>query len=323
MRLLHPPQVSGEIMNLLDKARHHVIIVSPYNKIKNWYKLAPYLRRLRERGLPVEYYVRKEHTHPAGLQEVQEAGFDPIEIEGLHCKFYLNETYGIVTSMNLLISSDVNSLEIGYVTETVQEYEDLVRFLDENIRSRVPLSPMPAVGDSAAALSSEGAEEATPPPLLEEVATPLPSVEEVADASVIACLSRILQLPMLPSRSQELHSELSEVTSLHIEVRHSYVLAAYTFKREVRQKLYKALWAQRQELEAQVGYPIQWGKDLLRVKLHLEIPIFPPVTAWDQAKHLLVTEWSQAERERMGEQIQRASHVLQQLVPEVLLAVSQ
>ena len=139
MRLLHPPQVSGEIMNLLDKARHHVVIVSPYNKIKNWHKLVPYLRRLLERGLPVDYYVRKEHTHPTGVHEVREAGFDPIEIEGLHCKFYLNETYGIVTSMNLLISSDVNSLEIGYVTETVQEYEDLVRFLDENIRSRVPL----------------------------------------------------------------------------------------------------------------------------------------------------------------------------------------
>jgi hypothetical protein len=58
------------------------------------------------------------------------------------------------------------------------------------------------------------------------------------------------------------------------------------------------------------------------VKLHLEIPIFPPVTAWDKAKHLSVTEWSQAERERMGEQVQRASLVLQRLVPEVLLVVS-
>ena len=155
------------------------------------------------------------------------------------------------------------------------------------------------------------------------MATPLPSIEEVADASVIACLSRVLQLPILPTHMQELHSELSEIMSLHVEVRHFYVLAAYTFKREVRHKLYKALYAQRQELEAQVGYPITWGKDLLQVKLHLEIPIFSPVTAWDQAKHLPVTEWSQAERERMGEQIQRASHMLQQLVPEVLLAVSQ
>jgi hypothetical protein len=321
MRLLQPPQVSGEIMNLLDKARCYVVIVSPYNKITNWLKLAPYLRRLLERGLPVEYYVRKEHKHPTGVQEVREAGFIPIEIEDLHCKFYLNETYGIVTSMNLLISSDINSLEIGYVTETVQEYEDLVRFLDENIRNRVP-SPMPAVGDGAAVFSSKAAGEAAAAPKLEEVVVPLPSIEEVADASVIACLSRILQLPLLANRPQELHSELSEVMSLHIEVRHFYVLAAYTFKREVRQKLYKALYAQRQEMEAQVGYPIQWGKDLLRVKLHLEILVFPPVTAWDQAKHLPVTEWSQAERERIGEQVQRASDVLQRLVPEVLLAVS-
>jgi hypothetical protein len=321
MRLLHPPQVSGEIMNLLDKARHHVVIVSPYNKIKNWQKLAPYLRRLHERGLPVEYYVRKEHAHPTGVHEVLEAGFDPIEIEGLHCKFYLNETYGIVTSMNLLISSDINSLEIGYVTETVQEYEDLVRFLNENIRSRVP-SPLPAVGGDVAALSSETSGEVLPLKL-EKLATPKSSIEEVADASIIVCLSRILQLPILPTHPQEMHSELSEIMSLRVEVRHFYVLAAYTFKREVRHKLYKALYAQRQKLEVQVGHPITWGKDLLRVKLHLEIPILSPVMAWDQAKYLPITEWSQAEQERMGEQIQRASHVLQQLVPEVLLAVSQ
>jgi hypothetical protein len=314
MRLLHPPQVSGEIMNLLDKARHHVVIVSPYNKIKNWLKLAPYLRRLRERGLPIEYYVRKEDTRPTGVQEVREAGFDPIEIEGLHCKFYLNEAYGIVTSMNLLISSDVNSLEIGYVTETAQEYEDLVRFLDENIRSRVP-SPLPNVPVVEPATTLLPPKEAVLPKL-EEVVT------EVADASVIACLSRILQLPILAKYPQELNSELSDIMSLHVEVRHFYVQVAYTFKREIRQKLYKALYAQRQELEAQVGYPITWGKDLLRVKLHLEILIFPPVTAWDQAKHLPVTEWSQQERERMGEQVQHASLVLQRLVPEVLLAVS-
>ena len=55
MRLLHPPQVSGEIMSLLSQARQFVVIVSPYNKIKNWLKLAPYLQRLKARGLPVEY----------------------------------------------------------------------------------------------------------------------------------------------------------------------------------------------------------------------------------------------------------------------------
>ena len=69
----------------------------------------------------------------------------------------------------------------------------------------------------------------------------------------------------------------------------------------MRPQLYKALYARRQEIEARVGYPVQWGKDLLRVKLHLEVPVFPPITAWDQPKHVCVTEWSQPERERLGE----------------------
>ena len=50
------------------------------------------------------------------------------KIPHLHSKFYLNEKYGIVTSMNLLLSSEINSLEIGYVTETWMEYNDLSGF---------------------------------------------------------------------------------------------------------------------------------------------------------------------------------------------------
>lgn len=325
MRLLHPPQVSGEIMNLLDKARQFVVIVSPYNKIKNWHKLAPYLLRLHARNLPVEYYVRKETNPSEGLLEVREAGFSPIEIEGLHCKFYLNEAYGIVTSMNLLVSSDVNALEIGYVTETVQEYEDLVRFLDDNIRNRVapclPVAPRPSLAISTPTLNKMDLPASIAPEetLVEELPLPealSPSAAPPAgeEETLLACFSRHLGVAPRPRYPAQLQGELSEALSMLVEVRHFYVLVAYSFPWLIRRKMYQALYAQRAELETQVGYPLSWGRDMMRVKVELSFSILPLVTAWDQNKHRTAADWSPLEREQMGQLAQRATHVLQQAV---------
>lgn len=324
MRLLHPPQVSGEIMNLLDKARQYVVIVSPYNKIKNWHKLAPYLQRLRDRNLPVEYYVRKEATPSAGLLEVRAAGFTPIEIEGLHCKLYLNEHCGIVTSMNLLLSSDVNALEIGYLTEMPHEYQELVHFLDDNIRSRVaspsrrppvageavpgPVEPTPPVTVVGAEEVAEAAPVGQDRPIL--LAEPKPAEEE----TVLACFSRLLGLAPRPTHPDQLQGDLSEVLSVLVEVRHFYVQVAYSFPYAIRRKLYQALYAQREELAQRVGYPLSWGRDLQRIKLELSLPVLPLVTAWDQAKHRPIADWSPLEREHLGQQALRVTQVLQQVI---------
>lgn len=325
MRLVQPSQVSGEIMDLLDKARHQVVIVSPYNKIKNWQKLAPYLQRLLARGIPVEYYVRKEKTPSSGLLEVYEAGFTPLEIEGLHCKFYLNEDRGIVTSMNLLLSSDVAALEIGYVTETAQEYAELVRFLNDNIRSRVVTAARDAVLPPP--IASTPTHPKAELPAVEVLAETAPRVETLPEVlpvaaapaaqgpeSVLDCFSRLLDIPLDPARAHQLRAALSEELSILVEVRHFYVLVAYSFPHPIRQKLYRALYAQRAELEAQVGYPLSWGRDLLRVKLELSVPVVPQGTGWDQDKHLPVTDWSPLERAQLAQQTRHATQVLQQVV---------
>jgi len=242
----------------------------------------------------------------------------------LHCKFYLNEAYGIVTSMNLLISSDVNALEIGYVTETAQEYADLVQFLDDNIRSRVvpcrPTELHPPLAGSTPPLPQTEQPTAIAPEEVGEV-PPLPEPPPVSaappvgdDEPLLACFSRLLGLAPRPNYPSQLQGELSEVLSVLVEVRQSYVLVAYSFPSAIRRKLYQALYAQRAELETQVGYPLRWGRDMLRVKVELSFPILPLVTAWDQAKDRPVSDWSPLERERMGQVAQRATHVLQQAV---------
>ena len=62
-----------------------------------------------------------------------------MKIPHLHSKLYMNEKSGIVTSMNCLLSSEINSLEIGYSTETPQEYKELLHYYQRYIRDSAPV----------------------------------------------------------------------------------------------------------------------------------------------------------------------------------------
>ncbi|MBA9077069.1 hypothetical protein [Rufibacter quisquiliarum] len=126
MQLIKPSMISGEIMTLIEEADEKLIIVTPYCRISKWYKLLNKLEDFKRRRVGVEFYVREGEYESAC--EVRAVGFDPIEIPHLHAKLYLNEKYGIVSSMNLLLSSETNSLEIAYKTTTEVEYQELVAY---------------------------------------------------------------------------------------------------------------------------------------------------------------------------------------------------
>jgi hypothetical protein len=126
MKFLKPNSVSGEIMNLLDEAKEKVIIVSPYCKFDKWYKLVKKLKDLQSRNIEIEFYIRD--NEPETLEQVLKIGIVPFCITNLHAKVYLNEKTAIVTSMNLLLSSEINSLDLGYMTSSKEEYLELIDF---------------------------------------------------------------------------------------------------------------------------------------------------------------------------------------------------
>ena len=131
MQVLTPAQISGEIMKLMDEAVERMIIVSPYFNISQWHKLMYRLESLQSRNIAVEIYVR-ENAHES-IDEVQQAGFTPLVIEGLHTKLYLNEHSAIVSSMNLSESSDHHSLDIAVKSENDQEYANLLQYYSRYI----------------------------------------------------------------------------------------------------------------------------------------------------------------------------------------------
>ena len=125
MKYIHPPEIAAKIMTMMDTTKDKLVIISPYNKVKGWIKLEKHIKKLCEKNIEIEWYIRKRHSNE-DIAQIREFGIDPIEIENLHTKIYFNENYAIVTSMNLHQYSDSSSIDFAYMTETQEEYEEII-----------------------------------------------------------------------------------------------------------------------------------------------------------------------------------------------------
>jgi hypothetical protein len=128
VKFIKPSEISARILTLLDESDQWVIIVSPYLKISKWYKFMNKINGLEARNIIIKIYVRDDPENKATFRDLDRLSLEYKKIPHLHCKLYMNERYGIVTSMNLLLSSEISSLEIGYATESWAEYNQLLGF---------------------------------------------------------------------------------------------------------------------------------------------------------------------------------------------------
>jgi hypothetical protein len=135
MKFIKPSEISGKIMTLIEECDEKLILISPYIKIAKWYKLLNKIKELKSRNINYQIFVREDNSNIETYNELQTLGLSYSTIPNLHAKLYMNEKYAIVTSMNLLLSSEINSLEIGYITETAEEYNELVGFVERFIKS--------------------------------------------------------------------------------------------------------------------------------------------------------------------------------------------
>lgn len=134
MKFIKPSEISSKIMTLIEESDEYVVIVSPYVKISKWYKLLKKFDNLKSRNIPIEFIIRDDSTNQLSFKELDSLGIKFKAIKDLHCKLYLNEKYAIVSSMNLLLSSEINSLELAYQTETEKEYNELKEFCERYLQ---------------------------------------------------------------------------------------------------------------------------------------------------------------------------------------------
>ncbi|NEW79027.1 MAG: hypothetical protein GZ086_06280 [Gelidibacter sp.] len=142
MKIIPPYQITSEILNLINEAEKYLIIVSPYVNFKNWDRIKLDIENALKRNVQINFYTRFDKENFKSWEEIESLGIKPKLIKNLHAKLYFNEKSGIVTSMNLLTSSNLNAIEFGSIYNTENELTELrsfiKKYLEPNLEKEKP-----------------------------------------------------------------------------------------------------------------------------------------------------------------------------------------
>jgi hypothetical protein len=129
MIFIPPMEIATRIMTLIDNANTELILVSPYISIDNWQKFKKCLQRAVDRGVNITIYARENATQ--NLETIKSFKVNVFLVKDLHAKIYLNDSYAIASSQNLIQYSDDNSIDFGYRTETEEERTQLLSLIKQ------------------------------------------------------------------------------------------------------------------------------------------------------------------------------------------------
>lgn len=142
MKIIPPYQISSEILNLINESEKYLIVVSPYVNFKNWDRIKIDIANALKRNVQIIFYTRLDNENFKSWEEIESLGVKPKLIKNLHAKLYFNEKTGIVTSMNLLTSSNLNAIEFGSIYNTKDELVELgsfvKKYLEPNVEKEKP-----------------------------------------------------------------------------------------------------------------------------------------------------------------------------------------
>lgn len=102
---------SYHIERLLKGAREHIVLISPYLKLR------PRIRELIEDAARIKVAVHIVYGKKERCSEIERlrplSGVQVTFCKNVHAKCYLNETFGIITSLNLYDFSEAKNQEMG------------------------------------------------------------------------------------------------------------------------------------------------------------------------------------------------------------------
>ncbi|WP_254042411.1 phospholipase D-like domain-containing protein [Myxococcus guangdongensis] len=155
-------KISSAVQDLIEGAQRELVLVTPY--FKPWNHLQNAIRGRLEARIPVALIVREDEVSKTAphLQPFAAAGAQVLCLDRLHAKLYLSEQCALLTSMNLVETSALNSWECALQIKA-SESPTLFKQFEEQVR---------AIRKSAKPLSSAGLAAAQP-----VVAAPAPKPE--------------------------------------------------------------------------------------------------------------------------------------------------
>ncbi|MGO4820577.1 MULTISPECIES: phospholipase D-like domain-containing protein [unclassified Flavobacterium] len=142
MKIIPPYQITSEILTLIHEAKEYLILVSPYVNFNNWESIKVAIQNAANRNVKFKFYCRLDSENFKSWEQIEALGIQPKLVKNLHSKLYFNEKAGIVTSMNLLTSSNLNAMEFGAIYNTTEELEELKsyvkKYLEPNVEKEKP-----------------------------------------------------------------------------------------------------------------------------------------------------------------------------------------
>lgn len=142
MKIIPPYQITSEILTLIHEAKEYLILVSPYVNFNNWESIKQAIQNASDRNVKIKFYTRFDNENFKSWEQIEALGTHPKLVKNLHSKLYFNEKTGIVTSMNLLTSSNLNAIEFGAIYNTTEELEELKsyvkKYLEPNTEKEKP-----------------------------------------------------------------------------------------------------------------------------------------------------------------------------------------
>ena len=122
-------EVATNVLRIFDDAHEYVVVVSPWLEL--WGHAKNAVEKAQRRGIKKIQFIIRKNAKPSDAQKrdvswLRERGVELYQAERLHAKIYLNEKTVLLSSMNLMESSALNSLEVAY-TLTDKASQDRVR----------------------------------------------------------------------------------------------------------------------------------------------------------------------------------------------------
>jgi hypothetical protein len=157
MELLTTSGISHQIENLIKTAKEQVWLVSPYLKIHK--QLLDRLVRADANGIKCTIVYGKNELHTSEWDKLNQLINTSIYFcPNLHAKIFINESYGLIGSMNLYDYSQINNIELGALFHKKRDFEFYHNTLDE-IDSIINLSEIKKVTLTAETLDTISADE--------------------------------------------------------------------------------------------------------------------------------------------------------------------
>lgn len=135
MEILNPNEIGVRIASMILESKKRFIAVSPYVKVSEWKKMTYAIGSALERGVKIELYYREMNEKEYNY--LNSVGVHLIEVPDLHTKLYMNENCALSGSMNLYMTSDLYSKELGFYFENFVHYDKLYDYFKKHIESSV------------------------------------------------------------------------------------------------------------------------------------------------------------------------------------------